>query len=88
MSLAEATANLLTAVESGNLQRITDALDMRAAAIASTAAPSAKDIQDGERVQFALQALKQSWIHENARLAQMRAGFGSATPEQRVDFSG
>jgi hypothetical protein len=93
MTLGQATAALLAAIEAEDLEGVTQALAARTAIIEAGAGVTLEDAQEaldgGERAAHAMEFLKLKWALESARLSQMQSGFALAPDRQPFqDFVG
>lgn len=85
MTLQESTAIAQTAIRSGDLDALADALRLRAEAIEDGAVPSSAVLEAGDKAMAELAALKQKLALENSRLEQVRAGLiGTMPARQRL----
>jgi hypothetical protein len=90
MTLESATQAVLDALASADLEALARAIEVRSAIIEAGITPSAEVMEMGQRACWALEALKQRWAMESARLSQVRAGFGRLPDETgaRLDWRG
>ncbi|HEX5431314.1 MAG TPA: hypothetical protein VFW83_05075 [Bryobacteraceae bacterium] len=90
MTLEEATQGMLAAIGSRDLERLADAIEARAAAIARGERPTLETVQSGEQAASTLMRWKQQLAFENTRLERLRevARTLSQRPEPRVSYRG
>lgn len=91
MTFAEATAQMFAAIQARDLDKLSQALRARAAAIEAGFEPTSKTIEEGEQALRALKELKKDLAIESARLRQLEAGVASTLAPRhrpRVDCKG
>ena len=81
MTLEQATHALLIAIEAEDLGALAHAISAREMAFQATPVPTEEVLAGGEQACRELERLKQRWAVENARLDQVRSGFGEEVPE-------
>jgi hypothetical protein len=80
---SEAMRAIFAALESEDLDALALAIEERGRWIESGAGPSVAELEEGDRAWRAIEALKQRWALEHARLQQVREGFAVRDEEER-----
>lgn len=84
---SEVMRAIFAAIESEDLDALARAIEERGRLIEGGLTPTLEEIEEGDRACRAIEALKQRWAMEHARLQQIREGFALREEEEEAHLS-